>query len=104
MVSYPAEYPWSSYQHNAQGESNELLKPHETYNALDKYSEGRRKAYRDLLRLTLDAGQIEEIRKAVQYGVPLGSDRFREEVERILGRRVGQAKMGRPRNVRLEQV
>lgn len=28
MVKHPAEYPWSSYRHNALGQLNNLIKPH----------------------------------------------------------------------------
>jgi len=104
IVANPAEYLWSSYRHNADGEDNALLQPHEAYNAIDMYSEGRRNAYRDMVRSAVDLDRIDEIRKAVQHGVPLGNDRFREEIERTLGRRVGKAKMGRPRKNNLEPV
>jgi putative transposase len=33
MVEHPAEYRWSSYRANAQGESSALLKPHQLYTA-----------------------------------------------------------------------
>jgi hypothetical protein len=36
-----------------------------------------------------------DIRKAVQQGLPLGNDRFREQVEAALGRRVSQQRRGR---------
>lgn len=34
MVAHPAEYRWSSYRANAQGEADALLKPHPLYDAL----------------------------------------------------------------------
>ena len=34
MVAHPAEYRWSSYRANAQGEADRLLQPHEVYRAL----------------------------------------------------------------------
>ena len=100
IVAHPSEYPWSSYHHNAEGESNVLLQSHETYTALGNCTERRRKAYQGLFRSTVDSSRIDEIRKAVQYSVPLGNARFREDIERTLGRRVGQAKTGRPRKIR----
>ena len=103
IVAHPSEYPWSSYHHNAQGKSNILLQPHDTYAALGNCTERRRKAYQSLFRSTVDSGRIDEIRKAVQYSVPLGNARFREEIERTLGRRIGQAQMGRPRKIRRER-
>jgi hypothetical protein len=34
MVQHPAEYRWSSYRANAQGESDILIQPHSVYGAL----------------------------------------------------------------------
>lgn len=34
MVGHPAEYRWSSYRANAQGESDPLVVPHSLYAAL----------------------------------------------------------------------
>jgi putative transposase len=36
MVEHPADYPWSSYQANAQGEFSELLSHHLLYTALGR--------------------------------------------------------------------
>ena len=34
MVAHPAEYRWSSYRANAQGEADPVLTPHDLYEAL----------------------------------------------------------------------
>jgi len=39
---------------------------------------------------------LDDIRKAVQRGLPLGNDRFREQVEAALGGKVAQRRKGRP--------
>jgi len=49
----------------------------------------------------LDEEAITEIRKAANQGLVLGGERFREEIERVLGRRVGLQKAGRKKDVRV---
>lgn len=55
-VEHPAEYRWSSYRSNAQGEPDSLLKPHSLYLALGKDAASRAAAYRELFRYELDPG------------------------------------------------
>ena len=61
----------------------------------------RRAAYRALVIAGLEAAGIEQIRATLQRD-DLGSDRFRQAVERQLGRRVGpgRAEEDRPRKRR----
>ena len=97
MVNTPGEYRWSSFLANAHGLRDQLVKPHNLYQALGSTGELRRYAYRALFRNALGEVQLHAIRSSLQTGTPLGSDRFRTQVEAVLGRRVGQAKRGRPR-------
>ena len=92
MVSHPAEYPWSSYHYNACGQSSESLCSHITRDRLGETADSRYAAYRDLFDLDLDEVVLKEIRDSAQYGVPPGNDRFRNEIERTLGRRVGRTR------------
>jgi hypothetical protein len=55
----------------------------------------RRADYRALFRAHLDDEALDDIRKASNRSLPLGSDRFREQVEAALGRRVGLRMRGR---------
>lgn len=64
MVEHPAEYRWSSYRANAQGEADALLKPHPLYDALGLDSADRQSAYRELFRYELEPGLVDEIRRA----------------------------------------
>lgn len=50
MVAHPAEYRWSSYRANAQGEVDALLQPHSLYEGLGRSAESRQTAYRELLQ------------------------------------------------------
>jgi putative transposase len=64
MVAHPAEYRWSSYLVNAQGESGDWLVSQPLYQALGADAELRRAAYRELFRYELDPCLIDEIRQA----------------------------------------
>ena len=97
MVAHPAEYRWSSYRANAQGEADRLLQPHEVYRALGTDVENRQAAYRELFRRELEHGLVDEIRRATNGNFALGSERFGAELAQLLGRRVTPGKSGRPR-------
>ncbi len=88
MVEHPAEYPWSSYCANAQGEPSALLKPHALYTALGRAGDERRTAYRELFRYQLDPGIVDQIRAAANGDYALGSPVFQAQIAQVLGRRV----------------
>lgn len=96
MVRHPAEYPWSSYRVNAQGETSALLSPHETYVALADSPGNRGAAYRALFTDVLSAELLEELRGATNGNYALGNKRFQSEIARALGRRVWPGRSGRP--------
>jgi putative transposase len=96
MVAAPGDYRWSSYGANAGGKSCSLLKHHPLYLALGDSPESRQRAYRDLFRGAPGSEELDAIRSAVQTGTPLGSDRFRAQIEAALKCKVGQARRGRP--------
>jgi len=97
MVLHPAEYRWSSYRTNAQGEANIILQPHALYRSLGQTPQERQRAYRELFRDQLDPGLVDEIRKATNGNFALGNQRFAEQIATALGRRVTPGKAGRPR-------
>jgi putative transposase len=97
MVQAPDDYRWSSYRHNAQGAPDSLLIPHAGYLALGGNPVERQNAYRELFRHHLDDAALREIRVALNQEVAIGSDRFKEEIEKSLSRRTQPASRGRPR-------
>lgn len=97
MVAHPAEYRWSSYRANAQGEADALLQPHPLYVALGLGAHERLAAYRELFRFQLDPGLVDDIRRATNGNFALGNERFSAEVSAMLGRRVVPGMSGRPR-------
>ncbi len=96
MVAIPEEYRWSSYVANAYGENSPILTPHPLYLALGKDIKQRARRYREGFKEVLSGELINEIRASVQTGTPLGNERFKAEVEKLLGVKVGQARRGRP--------
>lgn len=97
MVEHPADYRWSSYRANAQGEGNTLVQAHELYLALGLDTAAREAAYRELFRYVLEPAMIDEIRRATNGNFALGSERFGEQIALVLGRRAMPGKSGRPR-------
>jgi len=97
MVEHPAEYRWSSYRGNAQGEPDSLLQPHSLYLALGQDTMSRAVAYRELFRHELETGLVDEIRRATNGNYALGNAAFAAQVAAALGRRAMPGKSGRPR-------
>jgi putative transposase len=97
MVSHPADYRWSSYRANAQGEPSPLLVPHPLYTALGADAATRQHAYRELFRYALEPGLIDAIRKASNGNFALGDTRFGEQIAQALGRRALPGNSGRPK-------
>jgi len=96
MVMHPGDYPWSSYRYHAYGEANKLITPHTLYEQLNKHEAVRRENYRAMFLTDLDKVDLHVIRRSVEFSMPLGNDRFREEIEQALGRKIGYAKRGKP--------
>jgi putative transposase len=96
MVEHPAEYPWSSYAANAQGEPSRIVEPHPLYSALGPDENTRQFRYRELFRFELDPGLVDEIRAATNGNYALGSSAFQAQVANALARRVTRGKSGRP--------
>lgn len=100
MVTHPAQYRWSSYARNALGVDNALLTKHQLYLGLGLTDRLRLTAYKKLFDITASEDELMMFRSSLQSGTPLGNDRFKAEIESILGRKVGQAHIGRPRKLK----
>jgi putative transposase len=96
MVTHPAEYRWTSYRSNGQGEHQNWLTPHPEYLALGNNRGTRLARYRDLFTSPVDPELISEIRSATNGNYALGNDRFKSEIEQMVKRRVTKGKPGRP--------
>ncbi len=97
MVSRPDDYYWSSYHHHAWGKPSKIVNEHILYQQLGITSEQRQYKYRALFAMELKHEDLHAIRHATQYNYTLGNDRFREKIESVLGRQIGQDRRGRPK-------
>jgi putative transposase len=96
MVEHPADYRWSSYRSNGQGEFNPLIKPHDVYEALASNPKVRWNNYRELFCYQLEPGIVDEIRQATNGGYVLGREDFKEQIEKASKHRTTRGKPGRP--------
>jgi putative transposase len=97
IVYKPGQYPWSSYGANGLGQESELVTPHSSYLALGCHTEERLASYRGLFEERLSAEEVNRIRQAIHYCLPLGDKAFCNEIEKRLGRKPGQPGRGRPK-------
>ena len=95
MVRHPKNYLWSSYHHNATGKIDKLITPHALYLSLGKYEESRQAAYMELFKERLSQSEINSIREATNKAWVLGSERFKQKVEKLSGRRATPKARGR---------
>lgn len=96
LAADAASYPWSSYAHHAGLKSDKLITDHAQYWALGNTPFQREAAYTALAEQALTALEIDVINKAVLKGWPLGSDKFKAELQNKVKRQVLPAKRGRP--------
>ncbi len=97
MVAAPGDYRWSSYQAHGLGKAVEMHTPHDLYLALGNDTRERLEAYRELFVAHVDRELLSKIRQATRMGLALGSERFKDDIEALCGRRVRPGVMGRPR-------
>ena len=100
MVADPADYSWSSYRAHAFGKQIALWKPHIEYLALGATEKSRQAAYRQFFTRQIPGEVITDIRDALNTGLVLGNNRFREHVEELTGVRQHHLKRG-PRKVEI---
>jgi len=101
MTETSASYPLSSSRGHA-GEAAELawLDVDPCYAALGSTAEVRTTAYRALVRSAIPEGEWRLIREALQRGQLTGSERFTDQVEAMVRRRIEHRRRDRPRKGR----
>lgn len=70
-----------------------MCTPHPLYLSLGRNTHIRLRAYRALFKSHID-DDITLIREATNKGLAIGNDRFKQEIERLSGRRVTEKKRG----------
>lgn len=93
-VILPADYRWSSYHANGLGHDDDLITPRELYVQLADNASRRQQIYRGLFLEDLDKKVVDELRAATNKGWAMGSDRFKAEAEKMIGRRISPAARG----------
>lgn len=96
MVLDVADYRWSSFACNGLGRADPLIRPHPAYSRVAPSEEERLIRYRALVSQGIGDDELASIRLYAQRQRALGSPRFQQEIEAILGRRAGLGKPGRP--------
>lgn len=94
LVSSPADYRWSSFRSNAEGQPDSLVRRHPVYLALGRSVSTRREAYSALFGKPLAPPELDAIRRATNQGLVLGFDDRRSELERQLGQRLSRSTHG----------
>ncbi|KKO49066.1 transposase [Arsukibacterium sp. MJ3] len=97
MVPAAANYHWSSHGVNALGWTSALCQPHQCYLALATTAEERLQYYRGLFNAEINETMLQHIRSATKSGMALGSEKFKQQVAALTGRRQQPAKRGRPK-------
>jgi len=96
MVVAPGDYPYSSYAYHAAGIDDVLVTAHTCYLSLGEDRAARQSAYRRLFQDLLDEKLLASIRESTNACGVVGDERFKEQIEAMLGRRVPTGKRGRP--------
>ncbi len=94
MVVHPGDYQWSSFRVHTEGEENRLIRDHALYMALAKTDKGRQAAYKALFESHIDPRVLSAIRETTHNGWVLGNERFKDEIEANLQRRVRPSPRG----------
>lgn len=99
LVTQPEDYRWSSYSAKVGLILDDCLDFDPMYLSLALSSKKRQDKYRDYVLGTLSAEETEHICGAIQRGQLTGSDKFVEEIEKRMGKRVEFRGQGRPSKV-----
>jgi len=79
---------------NALAKESHLWTPRETWLRPGQTHQERSEAYRNLFAGHIDPDDLKKVGDAVNKGLALGNNRFRDEVERLSGRRMRPLKRG----------
>lgn len=97
MVARPADHPWSSCRHYLGLATDPLIADSPVYLASAVTLGERAALHAERLARDLDPRITAHIRARTRGGGVIGNDRFRDEVEQMLGRRLPGRPRGRPR-------
>jgi putative transposase len=96
LVDRPRDYPYSSHARNAFGQFDALVTPHASYLGLHRNERKRLTAYRALFDDALSDETLRLLRDTTNACLVIGDGRFKDQIEKMLGRSVRQGRRGRP--------
>lgn len=96
MVAEVADYPWSSYLGRMGDQAGDWLDSDPCYLTLGHNELARRQRYQAFIAQATEATEWQTIRTALQRGQLTGNDRFIDEVEQLIGKRIELRAQGRP--------
>lgn len=100
MCVNPSDYPWSSFNYNATGTAGlnyDWLVPHDEYLQLGLNDLERQTAYLALFKHELSNTDLKQIRENTHKGWALGSQHFKDEIEKMTNRQATSKGLGRPK-------
>ena len=83
MVSDPGDYRWSSYRAHAFGVKAQLWSPHRLYLELADSRRRRQQTWREMIADAVNGELLAKIRHCSNKGLVLGTEAFREQVQRL---------------------
>ena len=93
----PAHYCWSSYRRKVGLAQDHVVELDSAYLEFAGTDVERRTCYRQFIEAGVSASEHQLIRESLQRGQLTGQQRFLDEVEAIIGRRIEQRGPGRLR-------
>ncbi len=97
LVRELKEYKRSSHMSHAYGMEDKILDKNEWYESLGETGEKKQRAYREFFKETIPEHEWDSIREATTKCGILAGNRFKEEIEKEIGRKLGPKRRGRPK-------
>jgi len=88
MVKDIGQYPWSSYHYHAKARADNLIQPHELYLSIGSNTEERCANYQNIFEQLMPEKTIKMIRDLTNKSFVLGDDKFINQIETQLKRRI----------------
>lgn len=97
LVERAEDYPWSSYRVHGLGETNELVDPLITYQALSPRAQVRQRKWSEMVHRPLEAAKLAAIRRSSATGLPYGDSNWIHRLAKQLDLDLTIRPRGRPR-------
>ena len=101
IVAAPGDFRWSSYRHHVGLAHDPLITEHPLYWALGNTPFAREAVYQHLVDQTVSAQDATALTEATLKGWAIGSESFKQALEKDVRQRVTPVKAGRPRKLAL---